>query len=147
MKRPLSFMCVSCLALAVAAVGCGAIATEPELLLMDEPCSALDPIATRRIEELMRELRERFTIAIVTHNLQQAQRLADYTGFLYVDTTHGGRTGYLVEFGDSLLDEGRNRDGFFSTGAQSPLLFRSQRLNRIDGGGAPRRQGGGREGE
>ena len=78
-----------------------AIATEPEVLLMDEPCSALDPIATRRIEELMRELRERFTIAIVTHTLQQAQRVADYTGFLYVDTTQGGRTGYLVEFGDS----------------------------------------------
>jgi phosphate transport system ATP-binding protein len=68
---------------------------------MDEPTSALDPIATRKIEELMRELRQRFTIAIVTHNLQQAQRVADYTGFLYVDTTQGGRTGYLVEFGDS----------------------------------------------
>jgi len=61
----------------------------------------LDPIATRRIEELMIELSERFTIAIVTHNLQQAQRVADRTGFLYVDTTEGGRTGYLVEFGDS----------------------------------------------
>jgi len=78
-----------------------AIATEPEVLLMDEPCSALDPIATRKIEELMRELRQRFTIAIVTHNLQQAQRVADYTGFLYVDTNQGGRTGYLVEFGES----------------------------------------------
>jgi len=78
-----------------------AIATEPEVLLMDEPCSALDPIATRKIEELMRELREKFTIAIVTHNLQQAQRVADYTGFLYVDTTSGGRTGYLVEFNES----------------------------------------------
>jgi phosphate transport system ATP-binding protein len=78
-----------------------AIATEPEVLLMDEPCSALDPIATRKIEELMRELRQRFTIAIVTHNLQQAQRVADYTGFLYVDTSEGGRTGYLVEFADS----------------------------------------------
>jgi phosphate transport system ATP-binding protein len=78
-----------------------AIATEPEVLLMDEPCSALDPIATRKIEELMTELRQRFTIAIVTHNLQQAQRVADYTGFLYVDTTQGGRTGYLVEFGES----------------------------------------------
>ena len=78
-----------------------AIATEPEVLLMDEPCSALDPIATRKIEELMLELRQRFTIAIVTHNLQQAQRVADYTGFLYVDTSEGGRTGYLVEFGDS----------------------------------------------
>jgi phosphate transport system ATP-binding protein len=78
-----------------------AIAIEPEVLLMDEPCSALDPIATRRIEELMLELRERFTIAIVTHNLQQAQRVADYTGFLYVDTNLGDRTGYLVEFGHS----------------------------------------------
>jgi phosphate transport system ATP-binding protein len=78
-----------------------AIATEPEVLLMDEPCSALDPIATRRIEELMLELKARYTIAIVTHNLQQAQRVADKTGFLYVDTSEGGRTGYLVEFGTS----------------------------------------------
>ena len=76
-----------------------AIATEPEVLLMDEPCSALDPIATRKIEELMLELKQRFTIAIVTHNLQQAKRVADMTGFLYVDTTKGGRTGYLVEYG------------------------------------------------
>jgi phosphate transport system ATP-binding protein len=78
-----------------------AIATEPEVLLLDEPCSALDPIATRQIEELMKELKTRFTIAIVTHNLQQAQRVADKTGFLYVDTSEGARTGYLVEFGDS----------------------------------------------
>ena len=78
-----------------------AIATEPEVILMDEPCSALDPIATRRIEELMVELRRRYTIAIVTHNLQQAQRVSDYTGFLYVDTSEGGRTGYLVEFGET----------------------------------------------
>jgi phosphate transport system ATP-binding protein len=78
-----------------------AIATEPAVLLMDEPCSALDPIATRKIEELMTDLKKRFTIAIVTHNLQQAQRVADKTGFLYVDTTQGGRTGYLVEFGDT----------------------------------------------
>src|SRR5499426_397875 len=78
-----------------------AIATEPAVLLMDEPCSALDPIATRRIEELMLQLKTSYTIAIVTHNLQQAQRVADKTGFLYVDTSAGGRTGYLVEFGDS----------------------------------------------
>ncbi|MEI9979684.1 MAG: phosphate ABC transporter ATP-binding protein PstB [Edaphobacter sp.] len=78
-----------------------AIATDPEVLLMDEPCSALDPIATRRIEELMIELKQRYTIAIVTHNLQQAQRVADKTGFLYVDTSQGARTGYLVEFGDT----------------------------------------------
>lgn len=78
-----------------------AIATEPEVLLMDEPCSALDPIATRRIEELMRELTQKYTIAIVTHNLQQAKRVADNTAFMYVDTSEGGRTGYLVEFGDT----------------------------------------------
>ena len=78
-----------------------AIATEPELLLMDEPCSALDPVSTRQIEELMKELKKRFTIAIVTHNLPQAKRVADKTGFLYVDTSDGARTGYLVEFGDS----------------------------------------------
>jgi phosphate transport system ATP-binding protein len=68
---------------------------------MDEPCSALDPIATRKIEELMTELKKRFTIAIVTHNMQQAKRVADKTAFLYVDTTQGGRTGYLVEYGDT----------------------------------------------
>jgi phosphate transport system ATP-binding protein len=78
-----------------------AIATEPEVLLMDEPCSALDPVATRKIEDLMHELKKNYTIAIVTHNLQQAARVADKTGFLYVDTSEGGRTGYLVEFGDT----------------------------------------------
>jgi phosphate transport system ATP-binding protein len=78
-----------------------AVATEPEVLLMDEPCSALDPIATRKIEDLMHDLKRKYTIAIVTHNLQQAKRVADQTGFLYVDTTQGGRTGYLVEFGDT----------------------------------------------
>jgi len=78
-----------------------AIATEPEVLLMDEPCSALDPIATRRIEELMSELKKKYTIAAVTHNLQQAVRVADKTAFMYVDTSGGGRTGYLVEYGDT----------------------------------------------
>jgi phosphate transport system ATP-binding protein len=76
-----------------------AVATEPAVLLMDEPCSALDPVATRRIEELMAELKKRYTIAIVTHNLQQARRVADMTAFLYVDTSKGGRTGYMVEYG------------------------------------------------
>ena len=68
---------------------------------MDEPCSALDPIATRRIEELMVQLKKKYTIAIVTHNLQQAARVADKTGFFYVDTSKGGRTGYLVEYDDT----------------------------------------------
>jgi phosphate transport system ATP-binding protein len=88
-----------------------AIATEPEVLLMDEPCSALDPIATRRIEELMQELKKRFTIAIVTHNLQQAKRVADKTAFMYVDTSAGGRTGYLVEYSDTheLFENPRER--------------------------------------
>jgi phosphate transport system ATP-binding protein len=74
-----------------------AIATEPEVLLMDEPCSALDPIATRKIEELMLELRQRYTIAIVTHNMQQAKRVADHTAFMYVDPD--ARSGHLVEHG------------------------------------------------
>jgi phosphate transport system ATP-binding protein len=78
-----------------------AIATRPEVLLMDEPCSALDPISTRKIEELMQELKKKFTIVIVTHNLQQAKRVADRTAFLYVDTSQGGRTGYLVEYEDT----------------------------------------------
>jgi phosphate transport system ATP-binding protein len=78
-----------------------AIATEPEVLLMDEPCSALDPIATLKIEELMQELKKKYTIAIVTHNLQQAKRVADRTAFFYVDTTQGGRTGFLIEQGET----------------------------------------------
>ena len=78
-----------------------AIATEPEVLLMDEPCSALDPVATRRIEDLMVQLRSRYTIAIVTHNLHQAKRVADRTAFMYVDTSEGSRTGYLVESGET----------------------------------------------
>ncbi|WP_182866424.1 phosphate ABC transporter ATP-binding protein PstB [Stieleria mannarensis] len=76
-----------------------AIAVEPQVLLMDEPCSALDPIATRKVEELMTELKKKYTIAIVTHNMQQAQRVADQTAFLYVDTSQGERTGHLVEMG------------------------------------------------
>ncbi|WP_287560923.1 phosphate ABC transporter ATP-binding protein PstB [Desulfobacter sp.] len=76
-----------------------AIATEPRVLLMDEPCSALDPIATRQIEELMVKLKEQFTVAIVTHNMQQAMRVADQTAFFAVDISRGGRTGYLVEMG------------------------------------------------
>jgi phosphate transport system ATP-binding protein len=79
-----------------------AIVTEPAVLLMDEPCSALDPIATHKIEQLMLELKKRFTIAIVTHNLQQAKRISDKAAFLCVDTTkESGGTGYLVEFGDN----------------------------------------------
>jgi phosphate transport system ATP-binding protein len=68
-----------------------AIAVEPDVLLMDEPCSALDPIATAKIEELMLDLKNSYTIVIVTHNMQQAARVSDYTGFLLL--------GELVEFG------------------------------------------------
>jgi len=74
-----------------------AIATEPSVLLMDEPCSALDPIATRQVEELMVQLKAHYTLAIVTHNMQQALRVADQTAFFSVDISKGGRTGYLVE--------------------------------------------------
>ena len=71
-----------------------AIAVEPDVILMDEPCSALDPIATLRIEELMHELKENYTIVIVTHNMQQAARASDLTAFL---TMGDDRAGYLVE--------------------------------------------------
>jgi phosphate transport system ATP-binding protein len=68
-----------------------AIAADPEVLLMDEPCSALDPIATLRIEELILELKEVFTVVIVTHNMQQAARVSDFTAFMYL--------GHLIEYG------------------------------------------------
>ncbi len=76
------------------------IAVEPEVVLMDEPCSALDPIATARIEELMRELKKTFTIVIVTHNMQQAARVSDRTAFFTaeLDSKTDQRTGLLVEF-------------------------------------------------
>ena len=75
-----------------------ALAVEPRVILMDEPCSALDPIATLAIEELMRELSEDYSIIIVTHNMQQAARVSHYTAFLMVEET---RVGVLVEFGES----------------------------------------------
>jgi len=70
-----------------------ALAVQPEVLLMDEPCSALDPIATNKIEGLIRDLKRRFTVVIVTHNLAQAVRVSDWTAFLYL--------GKLVEFGQT----------------------------------------------
>jgi phosphate transport system ATP-binding protein len=75
-----------------------AIATSPDVLLMDEPASALDPIATLRIEDLMYELKQDYTIIIVTHNMQQAARVSDRTAFFSVDVNEGRRTGRLVEF-------------------------------------------------
>jgi len=69
------------------------LAVEPTILLMDEPCSALDPIATLQIEELFINLKERYTIVIVTHNMQQAARISDYTAYMYL--------GELIEFGDT----------------------------------------------
>lgn len=75
-----------------------AIAIEPEVLLMDEPCSALDPISTLRIEELMQELKEKYTIIIVTHNMQQASRVSDMTAFYNAQATDKGKMGYLVEY-------------------------------------------------
>jgi len=73
-----------------------ALAVEPEVILMDEPCSALDPIATLHIEELMRELVREYTIVIVTHNMQQAARVSDYTAFLLMNEQ---RAGELIEYG------------------------------------------------
>ncbi|MCI0844118.1 MAG: phosphate ABC transporter ATP-binding protein [Chloroflexi bacterium] len=75
-----------------------ALAVEPRVILMDEPCSALDPIATLAIEELMRELSEDYSIIIVTHNMQQAARVSHYTAFLMVEDA---KVGFLVEFGES----------------------------------------------
>jgi phosphate transport system ATP-binding protein len=72
-----------------------AIATQPDVILMDEPCSALDPIATMRIEELMRELSQQYTIIIVTHNMQQAARVSDYTAMMMLGE---GRAGEMIEF-------------------------------------------------
>lgn len=75
-----------------------AIALQPDVILMDEPCSALDPISTKRIEDLMTTLKEKYTIVIVTHNMQQASRVADYTAFFNAEALeNGGRVGYLVE--------------------------------------------------
>jgi phosphate transport system ATP-binding protein len=76
------------------------IAIEPEILLMDEPCSALDPIATARIEDLMQEIKQKYTIVIVTHNMQQAARVSDRTAFFTteVNTVSDRNTGVLVEF-------------------------------------------------
>ena len=70
-----------------------AIAIEPEVILLDEPASALDPISTLKIEELINELKEQYTIVIVTHNMQQAARVSDYTAFMYL--------GELIEFGET----------------------------------------------
>ena len=71
-----------------------ALAVEPDVILMDEPTSALDPIATAKIEDLMTDLKERYTVVIVTHNMQQAARISDYTGFMYL--------GELIEFGKTI---------------------------------------------
>ena len=73
-----------------------AIAIQPEVLLMDEPCSALDPISTLAIEDLIQELKENYTVVIVTHNMQQASRVSDKTGFFNIEST--GTPGHLIEF-------------------------------------------------
>ena len=70
-----------------------ALAIEPDVILMDEPTSSLDPIATRKIEELIFELKKKYTVVIVTHNMQQAARISDYTGFMYL--------GEMIEFGET----------------------------------------------
>ena len=78
------------------------IAAKPEVVLMDEPCSALDPISTLKVEELMNELKKQYTIIIVTHNMQQATRVADRTAFFNAQPTEkGGKIGYLVEYDDT----------------------------------------------
>jgi phosphate transport system ATP-binding protein len=78
-----------------------ALAVEPEVILMDEPASALDPVATLKIEELMQSLKETYTIIIVTHNMQQAARVSDFTAFMMIDNPQN-RTGKLVEYGPTI---------------------------------------------
>jgi len=79
-----------------------AIATSPDVILMDEPCSALDPISTARIEDLMNELKDRYTIVIVTHNMQQAARVSDKTAYFTVEVgDQDNRYGKLVEFDET----------------------------------------------
>lgn len=75
-----------------------ALAIQPEVILMDEPCSALDPLSTRQIEELMHKLKEQCTLVIVTHNMQQAARISDMTAFFNVELQAGNRIGELVEY-------------------------------------------------
>jgi phosphate transport system ATP-binding protein len=76
-----------------------AIAIQPQVILMDEPCSALDPISTLKVEELIHELKQQYTIVIVTHNMQQASRVSDYTAFFNAEATQkGAKVGYLVEY-------------------------------------------------
>ncbi|WP_228041093.1 phosphate ABC transporter ATP-binding protein PstB [Nodosilinea sp. LEGE 07088] len=76
-----------------------AIAVQPDIILMDEPCSALDPISTIKVEETMKQLKEDYTIIIVTHNMQQASRVSDRTAFYNAEATDkGGKVGYLVEY-------------------------------------------------
>jgi phosphate transport system ATP-binding protein len=78
------------------------LAVAPDVILMDEPCSALDPIATSRIEDLMTDLKRQYTIVIVTHNMQQAARVSDMTAFMTTDVDHEGRrTGRLVEYDET----------------------------------------------
>jgi phosphate transport system ATP-binding protein len=74
------------------------VAVEPQVILMDEPCSALDPIATLKIEDLIKELRGQYTIVIVTHNMQQAARVSDRTAFFLMDSDRAGR---LIEYDDT----------------------------------------------
>jgi phosphate transport system ATP-binding protein len=88
-----------------------AIAIEPEVVLLDEPCSALDPVATAKVEELMQELRSRYTLVIVTHNMQQASRVSDLTAFLYL--------GRLIEFGPTeqlFINPGQKQTEDYITG-------------------------------
>ena len=87
-----------------------ALAVEPEVILMDEPASALDPVATLKIEDLMQSLKTAYTIVIVTHNMQQAARVSDFTAFMMIDNPQN-RTGVLVEFGstDQIFTNPKNR--------------------------------------
>ena len=109
-----------------------AIAVQPDVLLMDEPCSALDPISTLAIEDLINELKKEYTIVIVTHNMQQAARVSDYTGFFNIEGT--GKPGKLVEMDETKTifsqPEGEGHRGL----RLGPLRLRKSQSNRWPSG-------------
>ena len=116
------------------------VAVEPDVILMDEPCSALDPIATARIEELMKEIKSEFTIVIVTHNMQQAARVSDRTAFFTteVNPESDRRTGVLVEFNPTeqgVLEPRRraHRGLRHGAGSADDATLRPEFHNELDG--------------
>ena len=119
-----------------------ALAVEPEVILLDEPASALDPISTAAIEDLMHELKRNYTLVIVTHNMQQAARVADMTAFFSLEVTDGDRHGILVEYDETATDLHAPVRQAHRGLRHRPLRMRDQlsRGARAAGGRAPGRE-------